>query len=149
MHFRKRDVFVTMMACSYDYEPESGILTFQKPSPVHRFFKTFLANEIRDQLRRIADKGGATGEFAAKVEDGGSSRILLEEGISGGVFERPSHSKRREPDGQFQHHDAAYPGVVLEIAYLQDSKNLRKLASDYKLRSNGDIKAVISLDINY
>src|SRR4051812_47732442 len=119
MHFRERDVFVMLMARSYDYDPESGILTLRMPSPVHDFFKTFLANEIRDQLKRIADKGGATGEFAAKIEDGGSSRILLEEGISDGASEGPSHPMRREPDGQFQHQDAAYPGVVLEVSYLQ------------------------------
>ena len=75
MHFRECDVFVTLMGRSYDYEPESGILTLRMPSPVHDFFKTSFANEIRDQLKRIADKGGATGEFAAKIEDGGSSRI--------------------------------------------------------------------------
>jgi hypothetical protein len=54
---------------------------------------------------------------------------------------------RREPDGQFQHPDAAYPRVVLEVSYSQDGKNLKKLACDYILRSNGDIKAVIGVDI--
>jgi len=57
--------------------------------------------------------------------------------------------RRREADGQFQHQDAAYLGVVLEVSYSQDGKILRKLASDYILRSNGDIKSVIGLDINY
>lgn len=56
---------------------------------------------------------------------------------------------RREPDGRFQHWDAAYPGVVLEVSYSQDGRDLKKLASDYILRSNGDIKAVIGVDINY
>jgi hypothetical protein len=38
---------------------------------------------------------------------------------------------------------------VLEVSYSQDGKDLRKLASDYILGSNGDIKAVIGIDINY
>jgi hypothetical protein len=56
---------------------------------------------------------------------------------------------RRDPDGQFQHKDAAFPGVVIEVSYTQDGKNLRKLARDYIWGSNGDIKVVIGIDINY
>ena len=119
------------------------------PSQVHDFFKTFLANEIRDQLKRVAGKGGVAGGFAAKIEDRGSSRIFLEEGILDGEYENPSRPVRREADGQFQHQDVAYPGVVLEVSYSQDGMNLKKLASGYILRSSGDIKAVIGLDIEY
>ncbi|KAK3372711.1 hypothetical protein B0H63DRAFT_454015 [Podospora didyma] len=40
--------------------------------------------------------------------------------------------------------------VVLEVSYSQqDGKDLQKLASDCILRSNGDVKAVIGVDINY
>jgi hypothetical protein len=39
--------------------------------------------------------------------------------------------------------------VVLEVSYSQDGKNLRKLAQDYILYSNGDIKVVVGMDINY
>lgn len=39
--------------------------------------------------------------------------------------------------------------MVVEISYSQDGKNLEKLAQDYILYSNGDIKAVIGIDINY
>jgi hypothetical protein len=34
------------------------------PSPVHDFFTTFLSNEIRDQLKVVADREGSTGQFA-------------------------------------------------------------------------------------
>ena len=56
---------------------------------------------------------------------------------------------RREPDAQFQHRDAEYPGVVLEVSYSQYGKDLTKLAWDYIQYSNGDIKVVISIDIKY
>jgi len=121
------------------------------PSPVHEFFTTLLANEIRDQLKQIAERGDKAGEFAAMIEDGRSSRIFLQEDISDESL-GAAHARnvvRREPDGQFQHRNAAYPGVVLEVSYSQDGKDLKKLASDYILRSNGDIKAVIGVDINY
>lgn len=119
------------------------------PSPVHEFFKTLLAYDIHDQLKHIAERGDEVGKFAARIKDGCSSRILLQEGVSDGRSVAAERVVRREPDGQFQHPDAAYPGVVLEVSYSQDGKNLKKLASDYILRSNGDIKAVIGVDINY
>jgi hypothetical protein len=56
---------------------------------------------------------------------------------------------RREPDAQFQHRDAEYPGVVLEVSYLQDGKDPKKLAWDCIQYSNGDIKVVIGIDIKY
>jgi hypothetical protein len=55
----------------------------------------------------------------------------------------------REPDAQFQQRDAEYPGVVLEISYSRDGKDLKKLAWDYIQYSNGDIKVVIGIDIKY
>lgn len=86
--------------------------------------------------------------FASSIMDGSSSRILLREGISDEGLGAVGDVARREPDGQFQHVDATYPGVVLEVSYSQDGKNLKKLASDYILRSNGGIKAIIGIDIN-
>lgn len=61
-------------------EPGSGLLTLRMPFPVHNFFSTWLADEVRDWLRRIADGGGETGDFASKIANGGSSRIFLQEG---------------------------------------------------------------------
>ncbi|PTU21997.1 hypothetical protein P175DRAFT_0492608 [Aspergillus ochraceoroseus IBT 24754] len=46
-------------------------------------------------------------------------------------------------------YDAAYPGVVVEISYSQNGKDLKKLAWDYIVHSNGDIKVVVGIDINY
>lgn len=72
----------------------------------------------------------------------------MQEDISNTELGATERIVRRGPDGQFQYLDAAYLGVVLEISYLQDGKNLKKLAWDYILRSNGDIKAIIGIDIN-
>ncbi|KAK3364400.1 hypothetical protein B0T25DRAFT_62924 [Lasiosphaeria hispida] len=124
-------------------------LTVRMPSPVHDFFTALLANEIRDQPKQIAERGDKAGEFAAKIEDESSSCILLQENILDESLGATGPVVRREPDGRFQHWDAAYPGVVLEVSYSQDGRDLKKLASDYILRSNGDIKAVIGVDINY
>jgi len=112
-------------------------------SPVHDFFSTSLADEIFDLVKDLANQRDEAGKFAAKIAKGGSSRILLREvaDIHAAI--------RRQPDAQFQHGDAAYPGVVVEVSYSQDGKDLKKLAQDYILYSNGDIKVVIGIDINY
>ena len=129
----------------FDYDPEAEVLTLRMPSPVHDFFSTSFANEVRDQLNNLKDGGGEAGYFASKIANGGSSRISLAEVDP----ERSRDPIRRQPDAQFQHEDAMYPGVVVEVSYSQDGKDLAKLAQDYILYSNGDIKAVIGVDINY
>ena len=40
-------------------------------------------------------------------------------------------------------------GVVVEISYMQNRKDLAKLAWDYITYSYGDIKMVIGLDLQY
>jgi hypothetical protein len=114
------------------------------PTPVHEFFAVSVANEICDHLREVASNNNATGEFAARIANGGSSRMILKDGDT----KLPVYPQR-EPDAQFQHPDALYPGVVVEISYAQKGSDLRKLAWDYIMHSNGNIKVVIGIDINY
>jgi hypothetical protein len=130
----------------FNCEPKAGLLTVRMPSPVHGLFKALLANGRRDQLKQVTSRRDAAG---GRIEDRVSSRDLLEEGISGGGTEFPGHAVQRETNGQFQHEDAAYPAVVLEIPHSQGRDDLRKLTSNYILGSNGDIIAGISIDINY
>uniref|UniRef100_A0A0B7KR42 Uncharacterized protein n=1 Tax=Bionectria ochroleuca TaxID=29856 RepID=A0A0B7KR42_BIOOC len=137
-----------------DYDPESESLNIRMPAPIHDFFATSVADEINAKLQAIVERGNETGEFAAQIRNGGSSRIILKEDTTVGEESEASgislqRHPERHPDGQFQHCKAAYPGVVLEISYSQDGKDLEKLAWDYIQCSNGDIKAVIGIDINY
>jgi hypothetical protein len=55
---------------------------------------------------------------------------------------------RRQPDGQFQHRRAQFPGVAFEVSYSQDGKKLTRIAKEYINYSNGNIKAVVCIDIN-
>jgi len=131
----------------WDYDSASGIITLRMPAPVHDIFSTSIANEIHKQLQQIATRHDKDGAFAGQIINGGSSRILLEKTGEGPTD--PTVPLQRHPDAQFQHKQAAFPGVVLEVSYSQDGKNLERLAWDYILHSNGDIKAVIGLDINH
>ncbi|KAI1839366.1 hypothetical protein JX266_014423, partial [Neoarthrinium moseri] len=132
----------------FDYDPEGNILTVRMPSPVHDFFASLLANQITAFLDRVAERDDETGKFAASISNGTSSRILLR-GSSFEGLPTTTQPMQRQPDAQFQHSDAAYPGVVLEISYSQNGKNLDKLAWDYILKSNGAIRVVIGIDLDY
>ncbi|KAH9203589.1 hypothetical protein DL95DRAFT_418924 [Leptodontidium sp. 2 PMI_412] len=115
----------------FDYDPISMLLSVRMPTPVHDFFTASVADEISKQLEGISHRGDSSAEYAARIANGGCARIFLkEDNPDGGT--RVVH--RREPDAQFQHRDAEYPGVVLE---------------DYIQYSNGDIKVVIGIDIKY
>lgn len=128
----------------FDYDLNHGLLILRMPSPVDDFFANILADDVQNRLNDIAKEGEEAGAFASRIKSGGSSTILLSEGDS--EFFK---NIRREPDAQFRHPRAYYPGVVVEVSYSQEGKSLRKLAQDYILYSNGDIKAVIGVDINY
>lgn len=104
----------------YDYDPETGVLDIRMPTPVHEIVSTSIADEIIEQIRCITKQGGSKGDFAARIVKGDSARVLL-----AGIDNTPL---RRQPDAQFQHEKAVYPGVVVEISYSQDGKDLDKLA---------------------
>jgi hypothetical protein len=119
------------------------------PTPVHEFLSNAVAIEIYENLKAFQQSPNREGQFANRIKNGGSSRIFLREDVVERETEPSGATLKREPDAQFQHQAAAYPGVVLEVSYSQDGKDLDKLAWDYIQYSKGDIKAVIGLDINY
>lgn len=128
----------------FDFDLKTTLLVVRQPCPAHDIFSAQLAGEVNDWLKGMASCGGSSGGFASKIISGGSSRIILKETD----LEKPSGPVRRQPDAQFQHQDAAYPGLVIEISYSHDGKDLHALARDYILHSNGDIKTVVGIDIN-
>ncbi|KAK2624196.1 hypothetical protein QTJ16_006146 [Diplocarpon rosae] len=88
---------------------------------------------------RLACIQGESAQFVKKIKAQGSSRIKFKDENYG------PHS----PDAQFRHSEAHYPGIVIEVSYTQKRKDLRKLADQYILGSDGDIKVVVGLDIEY
>ncbi|KAH7303573.1 hypothetical protein B0I35DRAFT_364675, partial [Stachybotrys elegans] len=124
-----------------DYDLRSGIFWLRMPTPVHDYVATAIADEIKKLLDKAGERKTTDGAYAAKIRKVGSSRIFL------GIEEEVG-TLRRHPDGQFQHLKAKFPGLVIEISYSQDGKDLEKLAWDYIVESGGNIKAVIGIDIN-
>ncbi|KAI3563011.1 hypothetical protein IWW34DRAFT_860023 [Fusarium oxysporum f. sp. albedinis] len=57
-----------------------------------------------------------------------------------------AHSKTRV--SRAEHHEARYPGVVVEVALTQDAKELRRIARRYIYYTGGQIKVVLGIDLN-
>ena len=128
----------------FDYEPKRKCLTIRMPSPTHDYFATYFRDEICKELNKIAsNRNDEAKPFAEKVISALGSRVLLAE------TDDENDPIKREPDIQFHYPGARYPGIVVEVSYSQDGKDLRRLAQDYILYSNGDIKLVIGVDLNY
>ncbi|KAL7790867.1 hypothetical protein V8C37DRAFT_383475 [Trichoderma ceciliae] len=124
----------------HDYDLKRGRLTIRMPSIVHDVFVAEVANAIYEQLKSIQkredeEREDEVGELSSKIMSGLSATIYIDE-------------IQRDPDAQFQHAETTYPGVVVEVSYSQNGKMLQKLAQDYILNSDGEIRAVIGIDIN-
>jgi hypothetical protein len=99
-------------------------------------FITDVVEEIKFQLTSIECAPAA---FAKGIGFGGSASIK---------FPDQEYSKH-DPDAQFRHSKAQYPGVVIVVSYSQKRKDLARLADDYILGSDSSIRAVVGLDIEY
>lgn len=108
-------------------------------SSVHESFAAKIEKAIEKQIEAIAD--GAfdvtSAGLASKIERRGSPKVYL------GKF------GSRLPDKTFQHEEAFYPGLVIEVAYSQKSKDLPAIAEDYLFGSDGNIRQVVGFDIGY
>lgn len=121
----------------YDYFPSTSRFIIRMPTAIHESVIKSIVEELLLQLRSISH--GESAEFAKEVDSDGSATIDFEEPQFG------SHA----PDGQFRHSKANYPGVVLEVAYAQKAKDLPYLADEYILGSDGDIRVVIGISLEY
>lgn len=51
------------------------------------------------------------------------------------------------PDIPFRHEEDALPGTIIEVAYSQASKDLRRLAYAYLVHSNAAVQVVFGFDL--
>ncbi|KAG9232706.1 hypothetical protein BJ875DRAFT_505834 [Amylocarpus encephaloides] len=120
----------------YDYFPSTSRLVLRMPTTLHEEFITSIVEEIQVQLKSIQD---ASAEFAKEIRSGGSASIKFADEEYG----------KHDPDAQFRHSKAQFPGIVIEVSYSQKRKDLERLADDYILGSDSNIRVVVGLDIEY
>ena len=108
------------------------------PTGVHEFLIEGVEDDIRSQLKAIRNGSDRKARFAQKVQPTRSTEIRF-----------ATSSSRYYLDISFGHEDALYPGVVIKVAYSQKKKRLGRLAENYLLDSDANIRVVVSLNIAY
>jgi len=123
----------------YDYFPRVKIYVLRMPSSLHKSLGSYITQELLRQLGTIAQGSSPSAAFARNIENSASAEISFKDTTYG------SH----QPDASFQHFEAQYPGVILELSYSQKRKDLSRLAHEYILGSDADIRVVIGIDVEY
>jgi hypothetical protein len=109
------------------------------PSPLHESLQSYITQALLLQLRVIAQSDGPSAKFADDIENSASAEIVSKDAKYG----------PHQPDASFQHFDAQYPGVILELSYSQKKKDLSRLADAYILGSDANIRVVVGIDVEY
>jgi hypothetical protein len=115
------------------------------PTQLHEVFIERVVEEIKCRLRAIADGETRSRSFAQKIKYNGSGRLIFQSAED----DDNQTTIQREPDAEFKHEDAHWPGVIIEVSYSQKTKALPHLADDYILETNGSIRVVVGLDLDY
>jgi hypothetical protein len=128
----------------YDYNGETHHLVVRMSTGVHELFIDGVEDAIRSQLKAIRSGSGNAARFAQKVRPARSTGIEFP--VENALLGRKS---KYEPDASFWHDDAQYPRVIIKVAYSQEKKRLGRLAEDYLLDSDANIRIVVGLDVKY
>ncbi len=115
------------------------------PTQLHEVFIVRVVKEIECRLRAIADSETPSRSFAQKIKHNGSGRLIFQSAED----DDNQTTIKREPDAEFKHDDAHWPGVVIEVSYSQKTKALPRLADNYILETDGNIRVVVGLDLDY
>lgn len=115
------------------------------PSRVHEQFTDLVTLEIRRQIEIAIVKfsecssSSPLAQFLRNINVAGSSDVV--------AYDNPGH--KRSPDASFHCNGVHFPSLVIETAYSQGAKSLRRVADDWVMMSNGNVKMVIGLEIGY
>ncbi|KAH5618965.1 hypothetical protein HBI23_245930 [Parastagonospora nodorum] len=126
----------------YDYDEDWRRLVVRMPTETHERFIDAVEDDIRSQLKKVRNGTGRKAAFARKVHPARSTEIRFDASAL-------SSKSKYEPDASFRHDDARYPGVIIEVAYSQKKTRLGRLAENYLLDSDANVRVVVGLDIAY
>ncbi|KAF5530957.1 hypothetical protein FPHYL_13995 [Fusarium phyllophilum] len=133
----------------FDYDPFKGQISIRMTTPIHDSFAGLLNKAVTDKLSRIKNGDNATARFAKSIVPVLTSRNYLDNRKRPALLVLdPEKKEQKSPDLQYCHDMAEYSGLVVEIAYTQPAKQLKKLASAYIRGSMGKIQTVIRFDLN-
>ncbi len=128
---------------SCDYFSTSSRFVLRMVTTIHESVRTSIVKEIERQLRGLGAGTGRAAEYARNVTYEGSPRLEFL------ADQEDQSGDRHDPDAVFGHADAKYPVAIIEVAFSQKAKELKYLADNYILGSNGNVRVVIGISIDY
>ncbi|KAF5976826.1 hypothetical protein FBULB1_6780 [Fusarium bulbicola] len=133
----------------FDYDPFKGEITIRMPTTIHECFASSVNSAVFKKLCLLKNGDTATAKFVKDLRPLLSSDIYMDDPRQPADLDNDvDKKKQKSPDLQFAHIKSKYPGVVVEVAYTQQAKKLKKLAVDYIGASEGETKTAIGFNIN-
>jgi hypothetical protein len=114
------------------------------PTQKHDVFIARVVELVQYRLRVIEGSETESSSFAQKIKHNGSGRLIFRTAENG-----KQSFIERQPDAEFKHEEARWPGVIIEVSYSQKTKVIPHLADDYILETNGSIRVVVGLGLDY
>ena len=112
------------------------------PTRTHDLCTALIAKEIDSCIHRFSTECALPSVLPAFLN------VIRNESTSD-IFGYNDCKHKRSPDAAFSHPDDQYPGIVIETSFSQEAKAVEKRADEYVMMSNGNIKMIISFDVEY
>ena len=112
---------------------------------IHEYVAEKIGDAIAIQLAKFQEGSYSqtkTAELAKSIKSRGSALTHFPSRFS-------EHNDAKSPDKSYKHKDCKYPGLVIEVAWSQEQKDLPELAERYFQASEGGIQTVIGINLEY
>jgi len=132
----------------YDFDADRNQVVVRMPTNLHKMFLKGVEISISFQLRSFASSTTleeSIAYFTQCILNTGCADIFFPPRTDSDTLQKSKNS----PDITFTHKDAEWPGVIIEVLYSTKRKDLPKLVDRYILDSDGSVRALIGLDIEY
>ncbi|KAF2450856.1 hypothetical protein P171DRAFT_348482 [Karstenula rhodostoma CBS 690.94] len=141
----------------YDYDHRTRQFVIRMLSDTHETFREALHQEIWKWIKGLAKREDNVGIFARGMADTeGAPSYKFPPTIapdadykigSDATADIDGAQAIHTPDIPFRHEQDALPGTIIEVAYSQKSKELRRLAYTYLVHSNAAVQVVFGFDL--
>lgn len=138
-----------------DYDPESGVLVLRlMASAIHDTLQSIFWRHVLGELQKIAasSQDAVVSQLVSCITPSGGTKVRFP---SKGTVDKKSPDGQVRflaaglPFGNMQRFQSRHPQFVVEIGYSQDGDSLQELAKDYYEKSQGRVKTVLTIDIEY
>jgi hypothetical protein len=112
------------------------------PAKTRDLFTALIVKEINSRIYQFSTQCALPSVLLAFLD-------VIENESTSVIFGHNDSEHKRSPDAAFSHPDDQYPGIAIETSYSQAVKAVEKRADEYVMMSDGNIKMIISFDVEY